>query len=726
MRCPALIRAPITATALLLLAAARASAQPAPLSLTAVRATLPPTIDGRLDDAAWTTAAKVTSLVQLRPTEGAPASEATDVFLAYDSQTLYVGIHARYRDTGLVRATRADRDATANDDTVTVMFDPFLDQQRGYAFSVNAYGVQSDALLSGGAFATPDTTWNVLYRSAGILVEDGWTAEMAIPIKSLRYPSRPAGQPHTWGFQVQREIKGNNETSTWRPISNNIPGPLAQMGLLTGMRDFSTARNFELLPTATTVATERLASGAIHKDDIAEAGLNMKYGLSSNVTLDVTVNPDFSQIESDRPQIEINQRFPLFFPELRPFFLEGQEIFRINGPFNFLHTRTIIDPQIGAKITGKSGRTAFGLLVANDQAAGRLDNPLTPGFGSAAGVVSGRVRVDVGRESFIGVLANDREFGTSHSRTAIFDGSYRFGSNYRLQTTGGLTRHVDAAGVRRTGHMSDIGFSKQGRSLGFVVAQNSVSPDFRNDAGFQARMNYRRLFSNISYRWWPQSWVINWGPRIGHNRLYDFAGVLNDQDTTFTMQGAFARNVTLSGSGGRILERFQGIDFWKMRYTASATINTSRSVLVRADLSVGDEVRFIAAPYLGHSLVYSATVTLRPSSRFQSEITLNTTRFTDVRTDVVDFDVKVVRAVTTYQFTPRLLIRNITDLNTLNKTFGLNVMGTYRVNAGTVFFVGYDDRYRQGQRIDALHYTDDAYRRTNRALFAKVQYLFRR
>ena len=725
---PESTRVLMVAAMLLLLAAARASAQPAPLSLTAVRAALPPTIDGRLDDAVWKTTARISQLVQLKPAEGAPASEATDVYIGYDSQAIYVGIHAHYRDTGMVRATRADRDATSNDDTVAVSFDPFRDQQRGYSFSVNGYGVQSDALIGGGGggVTVSDATWNVLFRSAGILVEDGWTAEMAIPIKSLRYPSRPAGEPHTWGFQVQREIRNNNETSTWAPLSNNIPGVLAQMGMLSGMRDLSTARNLEVLPTATTVATERLASGAIVKDDIAEAGLNVKYGLSSNLTLDVTVNPDFSQIESDRPQIEINQRFPLFFPELRPFFLEGQEIFRVNGPFYFLHTRTVLDPQLGVKLTGKSGKTSFGLLAANDQAPGRLDDPRAAGFGKAARVISGRVRHDVGRESFVGVIANDRAFGGGHSRLAVFDGSFRFWTNYRLQLTSGLTRHLDARGVRRNGHMSDIGFLKMGRSFGFALAENTISPDYRNDTGFQARTNFRRLFTNVSYRWWPQSWVINWGPRIAHNRLYDFNGVLNDQDTTLTMQAALARNITLSGSGGRILERFQRVDFHKTRYTASATINTSRAVLVKADLSVGDEVRFLARPYLGHSLVYSATVTLRPSSRFQSEITLNTTRFTDVRTDVVDFDVKVVRAVTTYQFTPRLLIRNITDLNTLNKTFGLNVMGTYRVNAGTVFFVGYDDRYRQGQRIDAVLYTDDAYRRTNRALFAKVQYLFRR
>ncbi|MEQ1729184.1 MAG: carbohydrate binding family 9 domain-containing protein, partial [Vicinamibacterales bacterium] len=176
----------------------------------------PPTVDGLLDDTAWANASKISEFTQQQPVEAAPATESTDVYLAYDSQQIYVGIHAHYSDTSIIRANRADRDQTGRDDAVTLFFDPFDDQQRGYAFSVNGFGVQGDSLLSGNSGGGGggggggnrnrgpgggDPSWDALFFSAGVLVEDGWTAEMAIPFKSLRYPAR-GDAPHHWGFQI--------------------------------------------------------------------------------------------------------------------------------------------------------------------------------------------------------------------------------------------------------------------------------------------------------------------------------------------------------------------------------------------------------------------------------------------------------------------------------------------------------------------------------------------
>jgi hypothetical protein len=194
-----------------------------------------------------------------------------------------------------------------------------------------------------------------------------------------------------------------------------------------------------------------------------------------------------------------------------------------------------------------------------------------------------------------------------------------------------------------------------------------------------------------------------------------------------SMQVTFRNNINITANGDRILERYQNTDFWKTRFSLSGRINTSRRISLSADMNRGDEIRFIpASPYLGHTTAFNATLTLRPSSRFQSEILVNTTRFTDVRIDRVDFDVKIYRALTTYQFTERLLIRNILEGNTLNRTLGVNLLGTYRVNAGTVFFVGYDDRYREANQINSRLFPEQEYRRTNRAVFTKLQYLYRR
>src|SRR5688572_3421131 len=215
----------------------------------------PPTIDGRLDDPSWVNAARITEFVQRRPLDGTPATEQTDVFIAYDSERLYFGIHAYYSESSIVRANRVDRDQIWNDDRVSVIFDPFRDQQRGYRFAINAYGVQGDALVaSGGAGAAAaasasgpgDLSWNVLFASAGVLTSDGWTAEFAVPFKSLRYPARGAGEAHRWGLQIERDIEGKDENVVWAPISRDVMSELGQMGSLDGMTNLSDRKSTRL------------------------------------------------------------------------------------------------------------------------------------------------------------------------------------------------------------------------------------------------------------------------------------------------------------------------------------------------------------------------------------------------------------------------------------------------------------------------------------------------
>lgn len=697
-------------------------------ALTAVRLTSPPRIDGRLDDAVWTHANRITRFVQLRPVEGQPSSEPTEVIVGYDADRIYIGIYARYGDPSLVRANRSDRDQTASDDTVTVSFDPFQDAQRAYAFSVNAYGVQTDALLIGApSGVTTDTSWNALYESAGMLVADGWTAEMAIPVRSLRYPGVRRGEAHRWAFQVQREIKSRSETSMWAPVSGDVMAPLGLMGTIEGLRDLSTTRTFELLPTATSVRVEkRQPAGGSTRAAVHEAGLNVKFGVTSNLTLDMTVNPDFSQIESDRPQIEVNQRFPLFFAELRPFFLEGQDIFTTNGPFPYLHTRTIVDPLVGARLTGKVGKTVVGVLVANDTAPGRVDDPSDPAFGRHATIAVVRLRRDIYRESSSGILLIDREFLGAHSRVGVFDNTFRLGTSNMVAATAVLTDHRDRASVARRGHFLDFAYVHQNRRVRMLSALHSVSPDFRNDSGFVQRTDARRWFNSASYLWWPESWMTNWGPRGNYERFYDYRGVLTDEIRGATLNALLASSVSLSATVSRNMERFGGVAFEKTRASATARVDTSRRLSLSVDWNRGDEIRFVDQPFLGRTRVVNAALTIRPSSRLQAELRLNTTQFVDPRTRTEVFDIKVLDARTTYQLTERLLVRTILAANTLDRTMGVNLLGTYRVNAGTVFFAGYDDRYRQGDRFAPEVFRSTEYQRINRAVFVKLQYLYRR
>ena len=581
-------------------------------------------------------------------------------------------------------------------------------------------------------------TWDALFDSAGQIVADGFTAEMAIPFKSLRYPQRAPGVPHRWGFQIARRIRAQNETVVWSPVSRQVAGFLPQMGVLEGMTGLSTSRNLEILPTFTAIQFGSINdAGAFANDDAEpEGGVNLKYGVTSNLTADVTFNPDFSQIESDRPQIELNQRFALFFPELRPFFLEGAEIFRVRNPVTMVHTRTIVDPDYGAKLTGKTGDTTIGVMFANDAAPGRFADTEDVAFGETAKTFVGRLRYDLYSESYLGTLVTNREFAGGHSRVAGLDGQFRLGNTHELGVSAFGTQHRDLDGVDTTGHLLNVFFRKTGRSLGYMVAHYSLSPDFKTDVGFVRRTDQRWTFSEMSYRWWPESWIVNWGPRFRYNRSYNYDRVLEDEQATAGVNFAMARNINANGDLSRELERFGGVNFYKTRYRFFGVIAAFRPASFGLGGNGGDQVFYDEEnPYLGTDQGWTAFVNLRLIPQLESRINIDTNRFNDPRNfDDLVFDVNIFRALTTYQFTDRILVRNISEYNSFDKKLGLNLLFTYRVNAGTAFYVGYDDRFQQGDRFefdpdgdgvlerpfDTMNFT-----RTNRAIFTKFQYLFR-
>ena len=716
----------------------------------------PPVIDGRLDDEAWRRAAVLADFVQESPLDGASATENTEVFVAYDDDYLYFGFYAHYENPSIMRASRVDRDRAMADDLFTVYLDPFLGQQRAFSFDVNAYGVQGDGILNAGgasarrggtsagtAIPRPDRSWDALFESGAQIVPDGYTAEMAIPLKSLRYPRRPEGETHRWGLQIVREIKDKDqENIVWAPMSRAEPSFYSQMGVLDGMTGLSTTRNLEVLPTFTAIQygeinpTREPGPGFVNQDMEPDAGVNVKYGMTSNLTADFTLNPDFSQIESDRPQIEVNQRFPLFFQELRPFFVEGSEIFEIAAPVTVVHTRTIVDPDYGAKLSGKVGRLSFGVLGANDAAPGRVDDPADPSFERKAQTYIGRGKFEVSSESYIGAVVTDREFLGSHSRLAGLDGNLRLGGSTRPVSFNFMsTRHRDLDGVERRGYLTDVMVRHRGRNLEVWAQAFQISPDFETDAGFVRRRDQQQLDGRISYTFWHDSWIINQWHGLRYYRNYDFDDVLQEELLRTGLNLLFAHNISAHVTVDRTIERFAGIDFKKPRINGRANVNTSQAVAFGARFSMGDQIRFTDDPFLGDQVQWGLNATLRPISRLTSNLSFDSSRLTDPRNgDEEVFNVKIFRAQSTFQFTDRLQIRNITEYNTFDETFDLNVLFTYRVNAGTVLYVGYDDHYRQadliwgdinGDDVDEQLFFENDLRRTNRALFAKFQYLFR-
>jgi len=705
-----------------------------------MRTDSPPTIDGRLDDPVWRSATMLSQFVQQAPLDGAPATEETEIYIAYDSDNLYFGFYLHYADPTIMRANRVDRDTAYLDDLMTVYFDTFMDQQRTYDFDVNGYNVQGDGILNSGGsrgrmspIPPADRSWDTLFYSGTQIVADGYTAEMAIPFKSIRYPQQAPGVEHRWGFQIVREVKAKNQESiVWAPMSRDVQTFMSQMGVLEGMTDLSTSRNLEILPTVTTVHAGSLnTTGDFVNDTTPEAGLNVKYGVTSNLTADFTVNPDFSQIESDRPQIDVNQRFPLFYQELRPFFLEGAEIFDFTSPINFVHTRTIVDPNFGGKVTGKVGRTTLGFLVADDTAAGKRDDPSDPALGENAKVTIGRARYDLYSESHIGATFTDREFLDSYSRVAVLDGQFRLGRATRLNFIAAQSQHRDEAGNERDGPALGAFLGHTGRNFTASTFFGRTDPDFRTDVGFVRRVDQQRNFTNIGYRWWPEHWIINWGPTANYQLSFNHAGIREDEVMGGGVNFEFAKNIRTHIKADQTLERFGGINFHKTTYHVSASTSTNRLFTLRGSFTAGDEIYFDPEnPYLGRTKQTRLSTVLRPTPRLTSQLDLNTSRFTDIRVGAKEvFHVKILRALSTFTFTDRMLVRNITEYNSFSRKLGLNILLNYRLNALTVFYVGYDDHYRQADLIPDLmddeFFPATAFRRTNRAVFMKLQYLFR-
>ena len=704
------------------------------------RADIPPDIDGRLDDPIWQRAVKITEFKQYEPVDGVPPTEPTDMYVAYDRDHIYFAFYAYYSDPSIMRANRVDRDRAPQDDLLTIYFDTFMDQQRSYDFDVNAYNVQGDGIINvagrgsdrGAGIPFADRSWDTLFESGAQIVEDGFTAEMAIPFKSLRYPQLPEGVPHRWGFQFVREIKEHNrENIVWAPMSRDIQSFMGQFGVLEGMTNLSTSRNLEFLPTFTGINFGALdtETGKFPTSNNPEGGLNVKYGVTSNLVADFTLNPDFSQIESDRPQIEVNQRFPLLFRELRPFFVEGNEIFEINGPVTYVHTRTIVDPFLGAKLTGKVGKLTLGVLTANDEAPGNLEDETDPLFGEKAQTFIGRVKYDLYSESHVGAIFTKRDFLSSRSTLGGLDSSFRLSRQHVFRVTAVGSQNTDLDGLQRDGHVFDVNLGQNGRNLDWFANAYEITPDFDTEVGFVRRTDQRRAEGRISYRWFPQHWIIDWGTNLAYGRNWNFDGELEDENTTTGLSAQFARNLSANGGASFDMERFAGIDFQQSRYFLGGRVN-NRTFSLSLNLKGGDQIFFDEVdPYLGHEVGRSVRLTMRPVSSLQSDLSLTTSNFTDPRNDDAPvFDVKITRLQTTYQLTNRFLVRNIVEYNTFDTQFDLNLLFTYRVNGGTVFYVGYDDHYRQERFIEDLEdqlFLSDEYRRTNRAIFTKLQYLFR-
>ncbi|MDC0160138.1 carbohydrate binding family 9 domain-containing protein [Gemmatimonadales bacterium] len=465
-------------------------------------------IDGRLDERAWSRAVLLTGFSQYEPVEGVTASEETTVRMLVTTDALYFAIRAE-DSSGGIRATLTKRDGYGrSDDYVRVILDTFNDKRRAYVFMVNPFGVQGDGLWvegGGGRFGDP-IDWNpdFLWESDGRVDESGYSAEMKIPLKSLRFPE---SQVQDWGIQIQRTIRRTGYESSWAPITQEQANKLEQAGLITGLRELDAGLFLEINPTVVGTRTgERDPSGTglLREAAQGEMGLNLTYGLTSNLTLDGTYNPDFSQIEADAGQIAVNERFALFLPEQRPFFLEGTDVFRM--PKQLVYTRSIVNPVGAAKVAGKIGGLQVAYLGAVDEVNSGASNPI---------VNLVRVRGDVGRSSTIGAVFTDRtEPGADFNRVLGADARFVLGGRYTIQMLAAGSADGAAGADAKWGSMLSVSARRSSRHLSMNASFEDSSDEFRAGSGFIRRVGVTQVDGRVGYtfRGSRGSLVESWGP----------------------------------------------------------------------------------------------------------------------------------------------------------------------------------------------------------------------
>lgn len=482
-------------------------------------------VDGRLDEPEWAEAAVLGGFTQYTPVEGIPATQDTEVRVFYSADAIYFGFHVFDDDPDGILAFLTERDRSSfGNDWVRVMLDTFDDQRQAYSFFVNPYGIQTDGLWleslppAGGVPTNPKVDFNVdfIWDSQGRIVEDGWIVELRIPYVSIRFPDRPV---QDWGLQIARGVTRTDFKSSWAPLTLDISSVLAQSGKLVGLHDIHPKRLVQLNPEMTGSVRGDRASGTFQRGDFdPEVGLNARYGLTPNLVLDATLYPDFSQVEADADQIQVNERFALFFPEKRPFFLDGTEIFLT--PQRLVHTRRVADPIGGAKLTGKLGDFSVAYM-------GAVDESPTSVFGGSDNAIFNmlRLRRDVGSGSTLGLLYTDRTLTSDvYNRVLSTDVRLLFGGRYALQTQ--LTGSWTATGTTGTAPalkpMVTLDLSRSSRFSTFQFKLEDTHPEFRALSGFIPRVGDTELTAVGGFTRYgaPGAVLERWGSQIRWNSFY--------------------------------------------------------------------------------------------------------------------------------------------------------------------------------------------------------------
>jgi hypothetical protein len=739
------------------------------------------TIDGNLDEGVWRKAARLTDFSQYQPVDGRPADDPTEVLVWYAPDAIYFGIRARELHGNVVRATHANRDNIDSEDQVQVLLDTDNSRQIAFLFGVNPYGVQQDGTRSaqfaggaGGASATGggfqtinpldgsvDLNPDYFFESKGRLVEGGYEVEVRIPFKSLRYQD---ARVQSWGIHVLRRVQHSGFQDTWAPAVRANANFLAQSGSLMGLHDLRRGLVLEATPTVTAHADRSPSLGDGSYQQKGELGGDARWGIRQNLTLNGTVNPDFSQVEADVGQVLLNERFALFYPEKRPFFLDGLELF--DSPNQLIYTRRIVSPTAGVKLTGKIAGLNIASILAGDDDQYSWNGAHAPLFGVS------RLRYDFGSNNTLGAVLTTREDGGDHSRVAGADYRFYHSKLYFAQFQAAQS-WTDSARNHLSGSLLQADWDRTGRAWGFHYTLRSLDPGFKAAAGFVNRTGLieTRAFNRLSFYGAPGALVQTYGAFFQEDRIWNNAGFghglaesTEGVQPSATLRGGWQVGGAITHSyfafdpalysGLTVLEPSGAVsdtvaftvpgpeaDQWGT--SLRVTTPTFRFFTGTASITRG-QIPIFREAVPGRSARIDATLAVRPTTALRSSLQFSRltiarradgSRFSSETIPRVKIEYQVsppifVRLVAQYSARSRsalrdgngqeILVDGVLDAGETTNEFSTDWLFSYRPVPGTLVYLGY------GSTLDEpREFRFQNLQRTRDGFFGKISYLFR-
>ena len=699
-------------------------------------------IDGIMDDAAWTNATRVNIDIETRPGENTPASVDTVAYLIEDGENLYVAFDANDPEPDKIRAFLRDRDSAWNDDFVGIVIDTYGDARRAFEFFVNPLGVQMD-LTNDDVNGNEDDSWDAIWDSAGQIGADGYIVEIQIPLSQLRFPRVDGKQ--TWGIDLLRFYPRDHR---YRFSNNsqdrNVNCYLCQFQKLQGLEDVEPGRDLEIVPTLTAFqasTTEDAGVLPLRSGDVdAEVGLSVRWGITPDLTANLAINPDFSQVETDVAQLETNNQFALFFPEKRPFFLEGADYFRT--PVRAVFTRTVADPSLGTKLTGKRGNNTFGVFVAQDE----ITNLIFPGASGSDSesllqentAFVGRYSRSFGDASTVGALVTARSGDNYHNTVGGFDLRWKISDQHSVQAqylrsdTGYPMAVATDFGQPLDsfdGHAAYAGYDYDSRNWFAYLRHSERSNGFRADSGFVPQVDVSQQVVGLGRTWHGDD--DNWYSRLRLSGDWDIAHDDNGRllekeiEAYLSISGPMQSEIEFGGLSRDIL--FDDVLFAENKISLFAEFQPRGGLLLGFWSRVGDQVDF-------DNTRLGDEVRIDPFARWNIGRHL-LLRYDGVfvRLDRKDgamiFDAAVHDVRLTWQFSVRSFLRLTTQFQDIERNLasysdavdrrsrdvGRQLLYSYKINPQTVFFLGYSDALIDDDNLSGLTTTD-------RTWFMKIGY----